>query len=382
MSKISIHTKFQTSPVTLEMVSPRIQQQRIKPEPFESLTASNRIVLQNDDMAVRLYLHDRLSSRKMKRLVKRMQVNEPEAIRLGDPIMAIQCIWPGRGWPHDDLACPFSQLDCLPEPAWLTMQSPRPVRAIDDGWIGAAGVLHFNDAQPGSQPVRLNYDSIIGVTQHGRRVFVTVDSRCQNELVGHAVVDVVDQRATSLLAEALRGRRVKCLKANWLVGRIRLFPHESHCINKNQETFVKQTYVDLAACPGNGKARLLTLARSADPALVNATAARMGCGSSLLSVAGMGSPSASLGRFLHAVATRSSAPRVIGILIEGTAQWKGGQLDTTNLMSTAKISIRSPNETTIDEHALTTRPLAAGDGNGSRSRGPRMAAPPEPVPGS
>lgn len=276
MSKISIHTKLHNVPVTFEMVNPRIQQQRIKPDPYGQ-PAANRIVLQNDEMVVRLYLHDRLSSREMKRMVDRMQVKEPEAIRLGDPVMAIEIIHPGGGWPDEHGSGPVSILTSLPVPDWLTMQSQRPVRSLNDEWFAAAGKLQFNDAQPGSQPVTLHYDSIIIVTQHGRRVFVTVDSRCTNEIIGGVVVEVGDQETASELAEALRGRRVRCLKANHRVGRILLFPHESICTNRNRETFVKQTYVDITASPGNGKASLLDLARSADPALVTAHAAVMGC---------------------------------------------------------------------------------------------------------
>lgn len=276
MSKISIHTKLNNVPATFEMVSPRIQQQRIRPDPFGQ-PASNRIVLQNDEMLVRLHLHDRLSSREMKRMVDRMQVKEPDPIRLGDPVMAIEIIHPGGGWPDEHSSVPVSILDCLPVPAWLTMQSDRPTRSTEDHWFGAAGMLQFNDKQPGSQPVRLNYDSIIGVNQHGCRVFVTVDSRLRNELVGDAVIEVAGQEAASKLAEALRCRQVRCLKANGLVGRILLFPHESICVNRNPATFVEQTYVDITACPGNGKSTLLDLARWADPMLVTSHAAVMGC---------------------------------------------------------------------------------------------------------
>lgn len=276
MSKIKIHTKLHNVPATFEMVSPRIQQQRPKPDPFGQ-PAANRIVLQNDEMVVRLHLHDRLSSPEMKRLVDRMQVKEPEAIRLGDPVMAIEIIHPGCGWPDESSSGPVSMLDCLPVPDWLTMQSQRPVRSPNDEWFGAAGVLQFNDKQPGSQPVRLNYDSILVVTQHGCRVFVTVDTRCRNELVGDAVIEVAGQEAASELAEALRERQVRCLKANKVVGRILLFPHQSICTNQNRETFVEQTYVDITACPGNGKSSLLNLARWADPDLVISHAAVMGC---------------------------------------------------------------------------------------------------------
>lgn len=276
MSKISIHTKLLNVPATFEMVSPRIQQQRIKPDPYGQ-PAANRIVLQNDEMVVRLHLHDRLSSREMKRLVDRMQVREPEPIRLGDPVMAIEIIHPGCGWPDESGSGPVSILDYLPVWDWLTMQSQRPVSSLNDEWFGAPGKLQFNDAQPGSQPVQLHYDSIIGVNQHGCRVFVTVNSRFKNELVGDAVIEVAGQEAASKLAEALRCRQVRCLKANGVVGRILLFPHVSICTNQNRETFVEQTYVDITACPGDGKSSLLTLARWADPDLVTSHAAVMGC---------------------------------------------------------------------------------------------------------
>lgn len=258
------------------MVSPRIQQQRIRPEPFGQ-PAANRIVLQNDEMVVRLYLHDRLSSRELKRMVDRMQVKEPAAIQLGDPVMAIEIIHPGGGWPDEHGSGPVSILNSLPAPDWLTMQSDRPTRSTEDQRFGSAGQLQFYDAQPGSQPVTLHYDSIIGVHQHGRRVFVTVDSRLRNEIVGDAVVEVAEQQTASELAEALRGRRVRCLKANERVGRILLFPHESICTNQNPATFVEQTYVDITARPGDGKSSLLELARWADPDRVTAHAAVMGC---------------------------------------------------------------------------------------------------------
>ena len=271
MSRISIHTKLNNVPATLEMVSPRFQQQRINPEPYGQ-PASNRIVLQNDEMVVRLYLHDRLNNREMNRMVKRMQGDEPEAIRLGDPVMAIQIIHPGAGWPDEHRYGPVSLLDCLPDQDWLLMQSQPPVRPTDKVLFGAAGTLQFNDGQPDSHPVSLRYDSITGLKQREQLVYVTVNSHCQTELVGCAVIEVVDKERAARLVEMLRCRQVRCLKANGRVKRILLFPHKLSCLNRDPAKLRwGQSHADLNNCPGTGKATLLRLARYSDPRSVEGT---------------------------------------------------------------------------------------------------------------
>ena len=228
MKPIKIQLRDGFAPVVVELHRPSIQV-RLQTGPAQDTAIRSEIWLCNRERFVGLTLDESLSSREIKQLAKQYRRFRPPVIQLGRPIMAIQIIELGEGWPFDDQRNPVSMFCCLPASEWVTAALPAPVESHHPLLQQPANTLWLMDRNVCSTPLAVSHDAIAKIEQQGKRLLVTINPEARLELLGYAVLHLSKvETATGLAADLVAGR-VRLLRGGGEVTEMYLFPHAAAC---------------------------------------------------------------------------------------------------------------------------------------------------------
>ncbi len=228
MHTITITLRIENKPITIKLIDPGVTLEETKSNCYGQI-ASNRLLLDDNNTAVCLFLDDCLTTEQLEEIVARYSCKKPTAINFDYPFMAIHAIQHGLGWPHHKRCKPTSLFSSRPAKDWLVMYSKPPVAKEHPLLNQPDGTVWIMGYRPHGEPISFHYDSIAKIAHKGTELVLTINPKSETELVGAVALRLVSKQAATELAKDLRLRQVRCIRHNETILAMTVLAHGAAC---------------------------------------------------------------------------------------------------------------------------------------------------------
>ena len=214
MNETLIHFHMHGRPQVASFDDDAVKYQFRQPR-FFGKAVSSRIALSSNEWEACLTLSDDVSETALAQLAEDFSWEDPPAVNLTGPIMAIQLINKGNAWPDSQWVEPFSVLNCRPREDWVGMEAEPPI-GVDHPLLNQPlNTLSIEeDSFADSAPSRIHYDSIVKVETRTFRVLITSRPTVPSSQLNLLTISTANETLAKQLAEDLQFRRVRRIRCN------------------------------------------------------------------------------------------------------------------------------------------------------------------------
>lgn len=219
-NRINLVLRGGFAPAVVELVNPTMQVSVGRRHPSEA-GSGNAIYLADDRRCACVTLDQGWSQERVMRLAKQLGSAKRRDVHLREPVVAMQVIEPGEGWPADGLAAPASLFASLKLAADDTAAASIPVESNHPLLRQPANTLWLMGGNNHGQPLEVPHQSLVGIEQRHHRLLVTFG----NVTVAHLLLGFPDEQTATGLKADLAAGLVRLLRFGGVVKEMVLFPH-------------------------------------------------------------------------------------------------------------------------------------------------------------